>query len=1067
MSQDSYSYVFGERIEQVVAHHARQAPDAVALRQGEASLTYSELVSRANTVACRLERAGVGPGDYIPVRLGRSPDLVAVLLGVLTVGAAYIAVDPGWPAARMADVVRRSGARALITDAPVPGTDGVLVLAPTELLLRDLQQRADVPTYTDGTAAACVFYTSGSTGQPKGVVSPHRGTIRTLVGCPEIPLGPSTVFLQAAPLPWDGFSLELWAPLLNGGCCLLLEADEVLDTSALRQAIRRGVETMFLTSALFALFADEAPDALGSLRLLLVGGERVSVPHFRRIVTEYPATQLVHVYGPAESTIFTTAHVVRPQDVSAESTEIPLGRPVPRTGVVLIDAQGAPVPAHERGEGELAVSGDGLALNYLADPAETAARFFDLDGERHYRTGDRAARDGRGLLFYRGRTDRQFKIRGIRVEPGEIETVLQSHPGVSSCTVARVETASGRATVGCVYTSLETAPPTGGELRAFAARSLLPAMVPSVFVPVARLPLGATGKVSQADIARILAEHPVGGAEAAAAEDSDLPGVPRPDTSSAAHALTGLLADIRDILGTPTLGARDNLFESGATSLDVLRVAARAEARLDRRTTAGDVYRCATVELLEEHGRHAPPRETPLPTAAAPPPGHLPLSHAQQRFWMAEQLDRGAADNMLVLAYLLDGPLDISTLCQALHDILVRHPVLRTAYPMRQGIPVQVVAPAPSADSILDLCELPHGTAVDDIPSAARRATEDWWDSPFDLEAEPPVRIRLYSLEEHRHLLFFHVHHIAFDGWSESVLVHDLAAAYKARLTGDTQPFAEPAPTYADYSQWEDPHVRQWLREDLPFWRDALSDVPPPALPVPDGSGIGAGEAPQRERTARIDPHTVRRLVTATGHHGGSAVAAVVAAVGGAMTRTLDVPAVCLGTATVGRDASALRSVVGYFVNPVPVLVQAPGEAGPGAFLSRTVSSVNQSLAHAKAPFDELVRSIGAHRGRHPWFQAWAVLQRQPPHAVVTPGLALSAIRVRPPRTARELVCEAFPQPDGSWDLLMQWRADGLPDRTGEELLDRTTLLIRDLAGAREPLALRSYDAPGGSRVLA
>jgi mycobactin peptide synthetase MbtE len=338
------AYANGDRIEQVVRHHARLTPDAAAIRQADQVLSYRDLVAMADRVACGLMKRGVGPGMFVPVCLPRSPEFVGVLLGVLTTGAAYLAMDPRWPAGRREYVLTGSGADFLIApEGSAPPPAGVARLSVSDLMVDGM---VVPPPGLSGAQAACVFYTSGSTGQPKGAVSPHRGSVRVLVGNDDVPLDADTVFLQAAPLPWDGLSLELWAPLLNGGCCVLHDVDApALDVAALQNAVERGVNSLWLTSSLFNVFVDEAVELFGALRLVLVGGERVSVEHLRRLLDRFPELPVVHGYGPAESTIFATTQLVSPRHVRAPATDVPVGRPVPGTGVVVVDEALQPLPA--------------------------------------------------------------------------------------------------------------------------------------------------------------------------------------------------------------------------------------------------------------------------------------------------------------------------------------------------------------------------------------------------------------------------------------------------------------------------------------------------------------------------------------------------------------------------------------------------------------------------------------------------------------------------------------------------------------------------------------------------
>ncbi|NUP30475.1 MAG: non-ribosomal peptide synthetase, partial [Streptomycetaceae bacterium] len=567
-------YAFGERIERVVAFHAERTPDAVAVQQGDRTLGYAELTARAGQVAGSLAAAGVGPGDVVPVLIRRSPELVVALLGVLHAGAAYVAVDPAWPQERIGEVVRHRGRAPVLTaDALGPPGGG----------------SAPPPAYSDGTQAACVFFTSGSTGRPKGAVSPHRGTVRTLVGCPTVPLDRNTVFLQAAPLPWDGLSLELWAPLLNGGRCVLLEPGvRAPDSTSLGAAVADGVNSLWLTSALFTVLADETPDVFAHLRLLLVGGERVPASPVRRVLRRFPGLHMVNGYGPAESTIFATTHVIRPADVAGPGDDIPIGRPVPRTTVALLAPDGKPVGPGETGE--IAIGGDGLALGYLGDPEQTAASFYGSGPDRYYRTGDLACRDDEGNLRFRGRADRQFKIRGFRVEPGEVEAAVEAHPRVSACCAVKVETSRQRHEIVCVYATAAAGPVDPAELRALVARRLPDALVPTAFRHVPRLPRTVNGKVDRSAVRALLR--------------------PQPAAAPPAPGVDAVTATVREMLGRPGLTDHDDLLDAGLNSLDAVRLASRVATTTGARITVGDVYRLRTLAALRA-ADPAPPGPAP------------------------------------------------------------------------------------------------------------------------------------------------------------------------------------------------------------------------------------------------------------------------------------------------------------------------------------------------------------------------------------------------------------------------------------------------------------------------
>ncbi|MGC4900441.1 amino acid adenylation domain-containing protein [Micromonospora echinospora] len=1021
------AYANGDRIEQIVRHHARLTPDAPAIRQADRVLSYRDLVAMADRVACGLMKRGVGPGAFVPVCLPRSPDFVSVLLAVLTTGAAYLAMDPRWPAGRREYVVGNSGADFVIVpegDAADPA--GVAALSVGDLMA---DGEATPPPGLSGGQAACVFYTSGSTGQPKGVVSPHRGTVRVLVGNDDLPLDGDTIFLQAAPLPWDGLSLELWAPLLNGGCCVLLDVDApTLDVAALRNAVERGVNSLWLTSSLFNVFVDEAVELFGALRLALVGGERVSVEHLRRLLDRFPKLPVVNGYGPAESTIFATTQHVHPRYVRASATDVPIGRPVPGTGVVVVDGALRPLPAGR--SGELLVSGDGLALGYLRDPEATARAFVELDGVRHYRTGDLVVLED-GVFRYRGRLDRQVKVNGVRIEPGEVEAALERHPGVRSCSVVRAGR-DERPRLVALFESAGPVAPTADELRAFVTGQLLPAMVPAIVRRVDRLPLGPTGKVDVSQV-QAMAELAVGETDRkvdAGAPTSDGPDVP-------------LLLVARSLLGAPDLGLDDDLLAAGATSLDVVRLASRASAVLPSPIGLTDVYRMPTVQgLLDTASARAGADQDRQENAgqdrqADSAGADAPLSHAQTRFWLAEQLAPGAADNMVLFVYLVTGEWEPLTLRTAFEDVIERHDVLRTVYPPAGRTAVaRLVAPKP-----LDLDVVPAHDG-EDVEGALRRLTEDWWRTPFDLKAEPPLRVRVFRLGEDRYLLGLNFHHIAFDGWSERILMADLAHAYRSRAAG-TKPVFPDLPPYATYSRSERAGAEIDTDTALRQWRAVLEPTIDPAFAPPLS---GSPEGPRVELTRMLPEAMVSGLRTIASRSGSPTASVLSAAVARAVASTFGVEQVCVGTVAPARADPRFDGVIGYFVDPLPLALRTAGDPDGRRVLTEAAEQLRGAMHRPLVPFDDLVRALAPPRGRHPWFQTWVVVQHQPPSGELSPRVRYRPLRVSPPSTGMELLIHAIPGEEGGWKLVASCRADGIGETALRDLVKFLTETLAEYA---------------------
>ncbi|MBK3568632.1 amino acid adenylation domain-containing protein [Streptomyces sp. MBT62] len=505
-------------IHQAVAHQARTAPEALAVVDGDIRLDYATLDAVAGDWAGHLAAAGAGPGTLIPVQLPRSARLYVALLALLKCGAGYAALDPRWPRERVDDVLRQLDAPVLVTDLAETSARQPVWRPPAELSAPggadDGFRAYEGPEDT----AAAVFFTSGTSGTPKGVVSPHAATTRLFAPDGPLAFGPGTVMLQAAPASWDAFSLELWGMLTTGGTCVTARDDYLLPDT-LRHAIdTRGVDTGWLTASLFNLFTEIDPDCFQGLRRLYIGGEKLSTAHVGAFLDRHPGIQLLNGYGPVESCVFVTVHPIAAPDCAA-AYGVPIGREVPGTAVHVLDDAGA--VCAPGAVGELCVSGTGLALGYLGDPALTGARFQEAriaDAHlRVYRTGDRGFRDTDGVLHFTGRTDRQVKIRGYRIEPEEIEAHAAGLPGITHCVAVPVPGRLGTyERLALFYTSAtsttsatEDSDRTDGTddsvlLRRSLGRLLPAHAVPDVVRRVERLPVTANGKVDRSELLALL-----------------------------------------------------------------------------------------------------------------------------------------------------------------------------------------------------------------------------------------------------------------------------------------------------------------------------------------------------------------------------------------------------------------------------------------------------------------------------------------------------------------------------------------------------------------------------------
>jgi amino acid adenylation domain-containing protein len=576
-------------------------PHAVAVRHGGRRITYAQLAAASHSYAADLEDAGVGPGQVVPVLLPRSPELLAVLLAVLRRGAAYAALDPRWPRARLAALIGRSDGPLLVTGESGPWAKPVWAVPPTPFEELLAEGRRATPVTVGGDDPSAVFFTSGSTGTPKGVLTAHRGNVRLFDDWAFAPVGGGAVMPQALAATWDAFGLDSWSVLLGGGTLVVLE-----DTLELARRLRElvaedGVDTVFLPTAVFHMAVDTDLDAFRGLRIVGTGGERLSPGHARRFLDAHPGIPLHNMYGPVESTIAATGHVVRPADC-AEETGVPIGRPFPNTGVHVVDGERLCAVGES---GEICLSGAGLALGYLDEPELTAQKFTDLPvgpggaPVRVYRTGDLGHWSDEGLVYFDGRVDRQVKLRGFRVELDDVERNAREVAGVGACAVVPLTGPDGA----CEDLSLfyvpvgdGSAPPLDeGGLREVLARRLPGYLVPGQIHRLDMLPVLEDRKVDVRALAALAVRLRGRGADGDAPEGA---------TEQALAELFG------EVLGVASVPRDASFFSLGGTSLTAAQLSGRLQERFGTRLRLAEIFDAPSVRAL-----------APLLEAAAAPAG--------------------------------------------------------------------------------------------------------------------------------------------------------------------------------------------------------------------------------------------------------------------------------------------------------------------------------------------------------------------------------------------------------------------------------------------------------------
>ncbi|MCM5553309.1 non-ribosomal peptide synthetase [Pleomorphomonas sp. NRK KF1] len=997
-------------------------PDAGAVADAEGELSYATLFRRANGLARALVSAGVVPGDRVAIQAGRDANLVVAVLGVIACGAIYVPLDPEHPPARLALITTDAGCRLAVVDAtsgPVLHELGIGVLDVEETRHLDADEPPDIARPADaGSQPVYLMYTSGSTGLPKGVLVPARAVIRLAIGDDYAELRPGDNVLQAGSLAFDASTFEIWGALLNGGRVCVASRDDQLDPARMAEAIRRfDIDALFLTASLFNRLVEHDPSATSGVRAFLSGGEAMSMPHIRLAFEAASEVQFYNAYGPTENTTFTSVHRVRREDLDASS--MPIGRPLPNSSVRILDVSGNRVPIGVWGE--LHAGGDGLAIGYWNRPELTAKAFVEPaeePGTVLYRTGDLARWRADGVIEFGGRADAQVKIRGFRIELDEIEQVLQACPGVMPAAVAfRQDGASEGHLIACLTERRDRLPL--ADIRAWLAGRLPSYMIPAFWYELSDLPLNSNGKTDRQKLLALIGdlsplsargggdiEPPKGGAEA-------------------------LVADIlSEVLGQPVNDRRTSFLDLGGHSLQAIRIVNRLAEQTGVRPKMADFFADPTVAglaRLVEGGRS----EDVIP--AAPVLDVYPASHAQQRLFLLDGMDRGSAAYNIAFVFRCRGDLDVTAFKRALGALVNRHEPLRTGFDTIGGEIVQriavVVEPYVAVDDLRQ--------AADPVSEAVTRARRDIA-TRFDLHEPPLLRARLVRLTDDDVVVLLLLHHIVGDGWSSRLLARELSAFYAAARTGRNEALPPLPITYKDFAVWQ--RGRDWSAA-ASFWRSRLDDAPdrialPSERPLSDTQSYRGG-------TSRL---TVPEATLAALHRFALDRRVTMAAVGLGLfaallyrlTRQNDL---VIGMGVAGRDRRELEGLIGFFVNVLPLRLHLDEDTEVTELVDAAHGAILEAMEHRDYPFDLLVRDVAPQRrsNRQPLVNVVFEYQRFDALAdKVADGLPLRPAEATPDRLDEELA-PLIDAASAKHDLILYWQESGA---RGELVMEYDTDII-------------------------
>ncbi|MEV6427956.1 amino acid adenylation domain-containing protein [Nocardia sp. NPDC051463] len=983
---------------QLLTAAVESAADTAAIRfnptgdpADQRELTYRELDEASSRIARELIDRGAGPGDLVAIAIARSVESVLAVWAVAKTGAAYVPVDPAYPADRIAHILSDSQVLfGLTTRAHRAGLGRSVYwieLDDPVVAERCAARPAHPISYTDRVRPlidkhpAYVIYTSGSTGLPKGVVVTHAGLSGLVIAqCERYAVTGESRVTQLSSPSFD-FSLMEMLFTFFSGATLVIVPPKVFGGVDLAELVRRERITHLLITP--GALESVEPTGLDELRVVVVGGDRVHPELVDRWATG--DRTMFNAYGPTEATVMvTTTAPMRPR------AEVTIGAAIPGVGAFVLDSRLRPVPAGVIGE--LYLSGAALAQGYLGQPALTADRFVaspfgavtGREGGRLYRTGDLVRRhESDDFLEYLGRCDFQVQICGLRVELGEIDSVLTNCPGIEfAATVGTTLPSGAMALVAYVMAQPGVVVDTA-ELAEFAGKSLPDYMVPTAIVVLDEIPLTPVGKLDRAAL-----PEPVFATRAPATRTEQI----------IAEVFAALLvADATDAGGR--VGVEDDFFALGGNSLLAAQAVARIGDALDTRVPVQVLFEASSVAGLAERVERLAGAAAGPALGSLPRPDRIPLSFAQQRMWFLNRFDPASAVDNIPVAVRLSGRLEVDALRAAVRDVVERHESLRTIYPDVDGEGFQVVLPIEDVRAVAEL--EPQQVAEIDVPRVVTAAIIDG----FDVTTEPPVRLRLLQTGETEHVLVCVVHHIAGDGFSMAPLIRDLMAAYVTRARGglpDRQPLAVQYPDYAiwqrallgsadDANSLSAQQIAYWQRElaDLPGQLELPVDRPRPVVATNKGAVVAFD----------IDAEVHQQLRGVARQHNSTLFMVVHAALAVLLARLSGARDIAIGTPVAGRGAAALDELIGMFVNTLVLRTDVDPDATFEQLLRAVRQTDVQAFGHADVPFERLVGLLDPVRStaRHPLFQVMLTYQNPVQPELELPGLTVSRVEMARP----------------------------------------------------------------------
>jgi len=1035
---------------------AAPEPDKTAVFCGHETLTFGELNARANQLARHLRALGVRPESLVGICIDRSLEMAIGILGILKAGGAYLPLDPEYPTERLAFMLGDAQPTLVLTKSslekrlprkfqsqdhpPLPlgeGNEPRVVMLDQDWPRISRESRENLSDGPSPDDLAYVIYTSGSTGRPKGAMITHGNLANYLLALDhELKIGRDDLYLHTASIAFSSSRRQLMLPLSQGAAVVIANSEQRKDPLALFAMIKeRRVTVMDAVpsfwrncTTILASLDDEERDCLldNQLRLILSASEPLlsDIPQTWMRQFQHPARH-VHMFGQTETAGIVCLYRI-PEQVDGNLEIIPIGTPIANTEIYVLDEQQRLCDVGEAGE--LYIGGAGVGRGYLNRSELTAQKFVpppfgEQTDARLYRTGDWARVREDGKIEFAGRRDQQVKLRGFRVELGEIEVALTSHPSVRECVVVARDDADGDKRL-IAYLVANGKAPNAGELRKSLSAQLPEYLVPAAFIVIDALPLSANGKVDRLALpdpdrmrARLSSEYLA----------------PRNETEQRLAAIWS------NVLRVEHVGVNDNFFELGGHSLLAAQVISRLRSELAIETPLRLLFEHPTVASLAAAVKNLNEQNDQALSWSIQPferNGTAPLSFTQQQFWLLDQAAPNRSAYNVRTAIRITGVLGMQRLQRVLETIVARHEVLRTNIVTISDSPIQVIAP-PQAIT-LEICDLGLLSSGDQETEIERTHAVEA-EMPFDLSQGPLLRFKLLKLSAVEHVLLITIHHIICDGWSIGLLHREIAALYAPSGELPKLPIQ-----YADFAIWQRRRLQgKILERQLDYWKEKLADAPttldlPTDFPRPSTRNMEGARI-----SAKLPEELGNSLKDLSQREGTTLFMTLLAAFQALLYRYTKQEDIVVGSPVAGRSMLETENLIGAFVNTLVFRGDASGNPSFREFLARMRETVLGAFSHQELPFEKLVEELNPERkiDRSPLFQAMFAMQSEPEPTLVVEGLKLTPLKLQNASSKFDLSLDVEAEKD-ELRVALEYKKDLFAPETIERMLEHFQNLL-------------------------